>query len=61
MLERVRSFVWIVLHEKLMTNERKSKMHLSMSLCAYCREEVETTQHVLRDYINVVPHSMSET
>jgi len=32
-----------------MTDERKSKMHLSIPLCDYFREEVETTLHVLRD------------
>jgi len=41
-------------------------MHLSMPFCDYCREEVETILHVLREcsqattlWINVVPHSMS--
>jgi hypothetical protein len=47
--ERVRGFVWIVLHRNLMTNERNSRTHLSVSFCDYCRKEVETTLHVLRD------------
>jgi ribonuclease HI len=47
--ERVRTFIWMVMHNKLLTNSLKSKMGLSHSMCFYCRVVEETTLHVLRD------------
>lgn len=47
--ERVKSFLWLVLHGSLKTNERKNKMHLSTPYCIHCREQIETKQHVLID------------
>ncbi|MCH83515.1 hypothetical protein A2U01_0004339 [Trifolium medium] len=39
--ERVRSFVWLVNHGKLLTNERKSKMNLGASECMYLSSGVQ--------------------
>jgi ribonuclease HI len=47
--ERVRQFIWIVKHDRLLTNSRKSKMNLGHSMCYYCHDIVETTLHALRD------------
>jgi hypothetical protein len=47
--ERVRSFVWLMKHDRLLTNYRKSKMHLSSPYCSFCGDRIETELHVLRD------------
>jgi hypothetical protein len=47
--ERVRAFIWIVKHGRLLTNERKHRMGLGSATCDYCRDCNETTLHVLRD------------
>ncbi|GAU34558.1 hypothetical protein TSUD_219420 [Trifolium subterraneum] len=47
--ERVRSFIWLVRHNRLITNYRKSKMHLCDPWCNHCVDIVEDTIHVLRD------------
>ncbi|KAK2422059.1 Polynucleotidyl transferase, ribonuclease H superfamily protein [Trifolium repens] len=47
--ERVRSFVWLVRHDRLLTNYRKSKMQLCEPWCNHCMDIVEDTMHVLRD------------
>jgi hypothetical protein len=47
--ERVRAFVWMVKHDRLLTNERKHQMGLGSDLCDFCRDCTETTIHVLRD------------
>ncbi|GAU25543.1 hypothetical protein TSUD_259770 [Trifolium subterraneum] len=47
--ERVRTFIWLVMHNKLLTNSLKSVMGLSHAMCSYCRVVEETTLHVLRD------------
>lgn len=63
--ERVKSFLWLVLHGSLITKERKNKIHLRTPYCIHCREQIETKQHVLIDcsqalatWLNVVPTSM---
>jgi hypothetical protein len=47
--ERVRAFVWILKHNRLMTNARKNKMGLGSAACWWCNDTVETTLHDLRD------------
>ncbi|MCH79274.1 putative non-LTR retroelement reverse transcriptase [Trifolium medium] len=47
--ERVRSFIWLVRHDRLITNYRKSKMRLCDPWCNHCVDIVEDTMHVLRD------------
>ncbi|XP_045810455.1 uncharacterized protein LOC123904892 [Trifolium pratense] len=47
--ERVRSFIWLVKHDRLLTNYRKSKMNVCTPWCKHCVDIVEDTMHVLRD------------
>jgi hypothetical protein len=47
--ERVRSFIWLLKHGRLLTNYRKSKMGMGSSFCAFCGDVEETELHVLRD------------
>jgi ribonuclease HI len=47
--ERIRCFVWILHHNRLLTNSRLSMMHLGSEFCYHCGDVVETALHVLRD------------
>jgi hypothetical protein len=47
--ERVRSFMWQPMHNRLITNSLKRKMGLCHAMCVYCGDVEETTLHVLRD------------
>ncbi|GAU22321.1 hypothetical protein TSUD_106490 [Trifolium subterraneum] len=47
--ERVRSFVWLVKWDRLLTNSVKNRMGLSSSVCQYCGGQEETCIHVLCD------------
>jgi hypothetical protein len=47
--ERIRSFIWLVRHDRLITNYRKSKMHIVEPWCTHCVDIIEDTLHVLRD------------
>jgi hypothetical protein len=47
--ERVRSFIWLLKHGRLLTNYRKSKMGMGSSFCAFCGDVEETELHVLSD------------
>ncbi|MCI57949.1 putative non-LTR retroelement reverse transcriptase, partial [Trifolium medium] len=47
--ERVRVFVWLLKHNRLMTNARKHKMGLGSAACWWCNDTDETALHVLRD------------
>ncbi|MCH81163.1 RNA-directed DNA polymerase (Reverse transcriptase), partial [Trifolium medium] len=47
--ERVRAFVWLLKHGRLLTHYRKSKMNLGPPFCMFCEDEIETELHVLRD------------
>ncbi|MCH93591.1 RNA-directed DNA polymerase (Reverse transcriptase), partial [Trifolium medium] len=47
--ERVKSFVWRVLWDRLLTNVLKYRMGLSSPICSYCGREEETSLHALRD------------
>lgn len=47
---RVQMFMWIVMHGRLLTNERRSRWNVFISLfCPCCNAESETIIHVLRD------------
>jgi hypothetical protein len=47
--ERIRSFIWLLKHGRLLTNFRKSKMSLGSPFCSFCGDVIETELHVLRD------------
>ncbi|MCH84271.1 RNA-directed DNA polymerase (Reverse transcriptase), partial [Trifolium medium] len=47
--ERVRVFIWQIMHDKLLTNWRLAKWNLCRPYCSYCGRLEETTLHVLRD------------
>jgi hypothetical protein len=53
--ERVRAFVWLVKHGRLLTNERKHRMGLGSDRCDYCFDCTETILHVLRDCTLIRP------
>jgi hypothetical protein len=35
--ERIRTFIWMVVHNRLLTNSLKSVMGLSHSMCMFCQ------------------------
>jgi hypothetical protein len=47
--ERVRTLVWMMNHDRLLTNSLKNKTGLSHAVCGYCGDEEETIIHVMRD------------
>jgi ribonuclease HI len=47
--ERVKTFMWLVLHNRILTNELKARMGLGHSMCTHCVNIEETVIHVLRD------------
>ncbi|GAU51253.1 hypothetical protein TSUD_412460, partial [Trifolium subterraneum] len=47
--ERIRVFMWQVLHDRILTNWRTAKWNLTDPYCSYCEHMEETTLHVLRD------------
>ncbi|PNX97917.1 ribonuclease H [Trifolium pratense] len=47
--ERVRSFVWRVKWERLLTNSLKHRMGLTSAVCCFCGMADETILHALRD------------
>ncbi|GAU43930.1 hypothetical protein TSUD_28720 [Trifolium subterraneum] len=46
--ERVRTLVWLLTHDRLLTNYNKHRMGLGTALCSFCRD-IETALHVFRD------------
>jgi hypothetical protein len=53
--ERVRCFIRLFMHSRLLTNQLKSKMGLGHAMCRYCGDVEETSIHALRDCTLVVP------
>jgi ribonuclease HI len=53
--ERVKCFMWIVCHERIITNSIKARMRLGSSLCKLCGTVEETCIHALRDCDRVRP------
>jgi hypothetical protein len=47
--ERVRAFIWLLKHNRLMTNSPKHRMGIGSADCWWCHGTEETTLHVLRD------------
>lgn len=48
--QRIRTFLWLCAHNKILTNTQRKKMNLTTDgLCPICRTEEETVTHVLRD------------
>jgi len=47
--ERVRCFMWLMKHERLLTNYSKSRMGIRTATCAYCGSIPETVLHAMRD------------
>ncbi|PKI44726.1 hypothetical protein CRG98_034903 [Punica granatum] len=48
--QRVRTFLWLVAHARLLTNEHRARRHLTSStLCDGCSCGQETTLHAFRD------------
>lgn len=48
-LERVRVFIWLIKHDRLLTNVRKHQMGLGVNTCEYCNGFLETVLHALRN------------
>lgn len=47
--------MWMLKHDRLLTNCKKSRMGLCHSMCAYCGDVEETSLHALRDCPLVLP------
>jgi hypothetical protein len=47
--ERVRYFIWLLCHNRLLTNASKSKMGLGSAMCNYCDNIVENALHAISD------------
>ena len=53
--KRVRCFMWLMRHERLLTNYAKSRMGIGSSMCAYCGSVSETVLHAMRDCALAMP------
>lgn len=53
--ERCRTFLWLLKHDRLLTNFSKSKKGLGYTGCSLCGNFCETTIHALRDFLKCVP------
>ncbi|MCH81151.1 putative non-LTR retroelement reverse transcriptase, partial [Trifolium medium] len=64
--ERNRYFMWLVKHNRLLTNQVKARMGLGNAVCDFCGEE-ETSLHVLRDcglsmgvWLAIIPNNLRD-
>lgn len=48
--ERVRCFIWLLNHDRILTIYNKSGMGIRHVMCHYCGDRMETGLHVFRDY-----------
>ncbi|XP_028754982.1 uncharacterized protein LOC114714409 [Neltuma alba] len=48
-VERIRVFLWLMVQDRLPTNERRSRWSLTSPNCPWCCDSVETITHILRD------------
>ncbi|CAI0546516.1 unnamed protein product [Linum tenue] len=49
-LQRIRAFLWLLNHNRLLTNAERGRRHLTTNTdCKICGDGPETTLHVLRD------------
>lgn len=53
--ERVRCFMWLMRHERLLTNYAKSRMGIGSAMCEYCGSVPETVLHAMRDCALAMP------
>ncbi|KAL4379262.1 hypothetical protein GQ457_02G040270 [Hibiscus cannabinus] len=50
--QRIRTFLWLVCHGKLLSNQERVRRHLTMEdACVYCNDGLEDILHVLRDCV----------
>jgi hypothetical protein len=61
--ERVKYFMWLVCHDRILTNSRRARMGLCHAMCSFCGNVEETCLHALRDctvvrnmWLSVVPY-----
>lgn len=47
--ERVRTFMWLLKHDRLLTNLSKSRKGMGSAMCNLCGSSCKTTMHALRD------------
>ena len=58
--QRVRSFLWLVLHNRLLTNEQRKRRHMKdVSTCPRCKKAEKTILHALRDCETIKPIYMA--
>lgn len=50
--KRVRTFIWLLKQDRLLTNFSKSKKGIGFSMCNLCGNSCETIVHALRDCPN---------
>jgi ribonuclease HI len=65
--ERVRCFIWVARHGRILTNKLKHNMRLGEPFCSHCTLQVESILHVLRDcplarvvWIHLVPMNLRQ-
>ena len=47
MPQRIRSFIWLVHHEKILTNKERNRRGFTADpYCSLCREEIEDLNHI---------------
>ncbi|CAN0874990.1 Putative ribonuclease H protein At1g65750 [Linum grandiflorum] len=47
---KIRHFLWLVSHNRLLTNEERCRRHLTTQvLCSFCSSHTESCIHILRD------------
>lgn len=47
--QRIRTFLWLTLHGKLLTNTVRAQRHMtSITICEICHKDQETIDHILR-------------
>lgn len=63
--EVINTFVWLLKHGRLLTNQSKSQRGLGLAACKLCGHATETTSHVFREcpcalevWVNKVPTEM---
>ncbi|CAN0891969.1 Putative ribonuclease H protein At1g65750 [Linum grandiflorum] len=47
---KIRNFLWLTSHNRLLTNEERSRRHLTTQVfCSFCSSHTESCVHILRD------------
>lgn len=52
--KRMGSFLWLLKHDRLLTNKRKHRLGLGQPYCHHCCSVIETTLHMLRDCLYAI-------